>query len=919
MADEQFEREVEAEIKRALADPAAYAAEQEAIEAAAGAELAAREAGGPLEAVAEAMEAPAPEAEPTAVAPAEPAPPRAGAAPTDAHSACTADDVTALRQFLDADEQCRDTKNKKGWTPLHAAASAGSVACVEELLVRGAQSALIDKDGYTVLHRAVRHPAAVGALQNSAEDAAKALVALDKRGCSALHLAAAAGADQSCALLCEAAAAGDANANALTGKPDKRGQTALMAACNAGYEKVVEALLAAGSAAQVEHVDGNGVSALLLAARRGDSPRICEKLLASGAPIGARSKAGTTALAEASAAPGGESTVQLLLDSAIGSSDGLDALPLRDVATAVHAAAAKGHHQAIRMLVAPYQSLAPPPPPADGGAKAPPPLPKLLLSKFGKAKEAALHAAARAGHAETVGVILDSAAGYEPRLLAKCIEAVTTSNESAIVLAIRVCSADCVRAIRQAGAPLTLAAVRAAAAENDEGTESSLFLSGLIAGLTDPAELCSCLVLPPGAAAGEEAPLAAASRLGKEASVSCLLTHLTQNLVDGPATPGLGFGEALRECVVFNHLSTLKVLLKGGAPKAAVLEPDSDGWGLLHVAAFHGGVDTATALLDHRDEDVCWVEVDCAGENGVTALMRSACHGAVEATRFLLDGGADPRRLDADGRGPLHHAASTGAAPNDSLSLLLERGGLSVNEPDGQGCTPLLLAIVHGHIDFAELLLATHGASTAGGTEEVDGRPPPLPALHLAAATHQVGMAALLLKHGADVSAVNTQGETALFCACEATEHAEQEGPSALALDAVLFLLEKAGAAGQVGTVAAVDGSTVLHRATAAAVRALERSTEEQEDAVSPAAGAWLSLLVMLLAHGGGGGELAKDPNGDTALHLLTRCRGPNAAAGIGAWREAVGEEAWAANLGSIGADASLVQSVLGGQRDFNV
>jgi ankyrin repeat protein len=37
----------------------------------------------------------------------------------------------------------------------------------------------------------------------------------------------------------------------------------------------------------------------------------------------------------------------------------------------------------------------------------------------------------------------------------------------------------------------------------------------------------------------------------------------------------------------------------GGAPKAAVLECDSDGWGLLHVAAFHGGVDIATLLLDH--------------------------------------------------------------------------------------------------------------------------------------------------------------------------------------------------------------------------------------------------------------------------------------------------------------------------------
>jgi len=77
-----------------------------------------------------------------------------------------------------------------------------------------------------------------------------------------------------------------------------------------------------------------------------------------------------------------------------------------------HAAAAKGNHKAIGCLIKPYRSL-PPPPPAAAGAKAPPPpLPKLLLSKFGKAKEVSLHAACRAGHTETVGLILDAAAGY---------------------------------------------------------------------------------------------------------------------------------------------------------------------------------------------------------------------------------------------------------------------------------------------------------------------------------------------------------------------------------------------------------------------------------------------------------------------------------------------------------------------------
>ena len=64
---------------------------------------------------------------------------------------------------------------------------------------------------------------------------------------------------------------------------------------------------------------------------------------------------------------------------------------------------------------------------------------------------------------------------------------------------------------------------------------------------------------------------------------------------------------------------------------------------------------------------------------------------------------------------------------------------------------------------------------------------------------------ALLLKHGADTAAVNKQGETALFSACE---EAGEEGPSPLALDAVLFLLEQGAGCG----VVASDGTTVRCR-----------------------------------------------------------------------------------------------------------
>ena len=245
-------------------------------------------------------------------------------------------------------------------------------------------------------------------------------------------------------------------------------------------------------------------------------------------------------------------------------------------------------------------------------------MPKLLLSKFGKAKEVAVHAAARAGHTEVVSLILAVAARYEPKLLNKCSEAVTATGESALVLSVRAGSLECARALRSAGAAVTLSAVRVAAESDDSTTcTPAPLLAELLGGLNDPDALQSCLALPSvdtdyGAAAGET-PLAAASRMGKIDNVVYILQRVNQVLPGSVNVPGLGFNEALRGAVCFNHLQTLEALLQGGAPKAAVLEADSDGWGLLHVAAFHGGVDIAKVLLGHGDNEGHWLDVDrCA-------------------------------------------------------------------------------------------------------------------------------------------------------------------------------------------------------------------------------------------------------------------------------------------------------------------
>jgi len=180
----------------------------------------------------------------------------------------------------------------------------------------------------------------------------------------------------------------------------------------------------------------------------------------------------------------------------------------------------------------------------------------------------------------------------EPRLLNKCIEASTSSGDSALVLAIRAGSLESVRALRAVGAAVTLPAVRVAAEKDDDtttadaavgggaaaGTVAPPLLAELLGGLDDPAVLSSCLLLQSTAADGvgsssnesssskeqqEETPLAAASRVGNVDSVVYILQRAAEILPDGPATPGLGFGDALRGAVCFNHLSTLQALLSG--------------------------------------------------------------------------------------------------------------------------------------------------------------------------------------------------------------------------------------------------------------------------------------------------------------------------------------------------------------------
>ena len=95
-------------------------------------------------------------------------------------------------------------------------------------------------------------------------------------------------------------------------------------------------------------------------------------------------------------------------------------------------------------------------------------------------------------------------------------------------------------------------------------------------------------------------------------------------------------------------------------------------------------------------------------------LTEAAMIGDMEATRFLLDQGANPNIPDPFGDAALFHAANNGHA--DVARLLLERGadaGADVNVRNAHGWTALNYAVYKGHESVADLLRAAGGVAVS--------------------------------------------------------------------------------------------------------------------------------------------------------------------------------------------------------------
>jgi ankyrin repeat protein len=133
--------------------------------------------------------------------------------------------------------------------------------------------------------------------------------------------------------------------------------------------------------------------------------------------------------------------------------------------------------------------------------------------------------------------------------------------------------------------------------------------------------------------------------------------------------------------------------------------------------------------------------------------------------RLLLNSGADVNKCDSNGMYPLHHAINR---QNDEIcSLILEKSMNHINLPDKLGCTPIAYSILNDYLFITDKLLSLN---VDVNIADLNGDTPLIKAIWSTMSEkldrQQLNDIVLrLIRHGADVNAVNLSQRTPLFTA----------------------------------------------------------------------------------------------------------------------------------------------------------
>jgi ankyrin repeat protein len=181
-------------------------------------------------------------------------------------------------------------------------------------------------------------------------------------------------------------------------------------------------------------------------------------------------------------------------------------------------------------------------------------------------------------------------------------------------------------------------------------------------------------------------------------------------------------------------------------------------------------------------------KVNAEKEGGYSPLMLAAQRGSLPIVRYLLQKSAN---TDSIAKGPsgfalayvMNFAAQSG---NIDLVKFLVSKGLSVNETNDSGDSPILEAARSGNLSLVKYLISK-GASIRA--TQSDGTT----LLHLGAFSGNVNLVKFLVAQGLDVNATNNQKESPLVNAALSGD-----------FETVKFLVEKGGGFAKQGTNASI-------------------------------------------------------------------------------------------------------------------
>nr|XP_033785571.1 serine/threonine-protein phosphatase 6 regulatory ankyrin repeat subunit A-like [Geotrypetes seraphini] len=281
----------------------------------------------------------------------------------------------------------------------------------------------------------------------------------------------------------------------------------------------------------------------------------------------------------------------------------------------------------------------------------------------------------------------------------------------------------------------------------------------------------------------------------------------------------------------------------------------------LHYCARVGNADALLEVLRHISSNRMQQAINNRAKNGWSPLLVAAERGHTEIVKILLQNHARIDVFDEQGKAALHLAAENG---RDQIVDVLLWHKAFVNAKTKLGLTPLHLSAQNGFNRLVRRLVETHLASI----EAVSlAKQTPL---HLAALNGQLDVCNSLLILKADADATDIQGQTPLHLAAE-NDHSDV---------VKLFLKHKP----ELVTSANVEGFTCAHiAATKGSVAVIKEFLKFNKASVTNPRNKTNDSTPLHLAASGGHAEVVKilleagasasDENGEgmTAIHLAAK------------------------------------------------